>query len=77
MESIITDTDIVASTSSFPRAFPARNMNTRLPFMVVTTATLLNSTLDRGRDALANMRPVASATQSNPTTASMVTSRSA
>ncbi len=44
-----------------------------MPFRVLRAITLLKSVLERGRAALANMRPVASAVTSSATAASAVT----
>ncbi len=66
----------VASATSLPRALARRNIRFGLPCRSVCTRESLKSTADWGLEALANIRPVASATKSIPAADSMVTSTS-
>ena len=50
---------MLASTTSLPRALPARNSNVGWPKCFIIRALLLKTTFALGRDTLANIRPVA------------------
>ena len=70
------ETDRLASIIEFPRALPRRNISVGLPSYVEIKALRLKRTLDSGRAALANIKPVTNAAQMMPTNASIVTSNS-